>query len=101
MSSLYPLEPGARGTDTSAEAAAAMAPRQGKLQQLVLGAIRASGPRGLTAHEAAFLLDIDRAAIQPRTTELRLAGLVRDSGARRLNASGRRAIVWVAAGGAA
>lgn len=58
-------------------------------------AIRAAGPRGLTADELAQRLDMDRYSIEPRTSELRRKGLIRDSGRRRKNASGKMAIVWV------
>jgi hypothetical protein len=58
--------------------------------------VRLAGSQGLTAHETAFRLRIDRASIQPRLSELRSKGRIKDSGMRRRNASGRRAIVWVA-----
>jgi predicted transcriptional regulator len=51
---------------------------------------------GLTAHEIAQALDVDRASIQLRLSELRRKGLVVDSGQRRRNESGKRAIVWLA-----
>jgi hypothetical protein len=38
---------------------------------------------------------MDRWSIQPRTSELRRKGLIRDSGKRRQNATGKSAIVWV------
>jgi hypothetical protein len=90
----YPDAPGHRGVGTSIEAADAMAPKLGRLQKLALAAIRARGARGLTADELAEALSCDRYSIQPRSTELRRKGLTVDSGLRRLNASGRRAIVW-------
>ena len=58
----------------------------------VLGA----GLDGLTAHEASDALAFDRVAIQPRLSETRRKGRIVDSGHRRRNASGRRAIVWIA-----
>lgn len=58
-------------------------------------AIRAADPRGLTADELAQRLDMDRYSIEPRTSELRRKGLIRDSGRRRKNARGKMAIVWV------
>ena len=59
--------------------------------------IRDAGPRGLTADELSAHLDMDRWSIQPRTSELRRKGLIRDSGQRRPNGSGKQAIVWTAA----
>lgn len=95
--SAYPDAPGHRGVDTSIAAANATAPILGRLQRLALQAIREAGWLGLTADELAARLGIDRWSIQPRTSELKRKGLIRDSGLRRRNASGKLAIVWVAA----
>lgn len=92
----YPDFPGFKWSDTSREAAEAIAPKLGRLQRMALNAIRARGVNGLTAEELADVLGVDRASIQPRSSELRRKGLVVDSGARRRNASsGRSAICWV------
>jgi hypothetical protein len=93
----YPNTPGHRGIDTSIAAAEALAPKVGRLQRMALNAIREAGWVGLTADELAACLGLDRYSIQPRTTELKRMGLVRDSGLRRSNATGKQAIVWVAA----
>lgn len=90
----YPDTPGHRSVDTSIAAADAVAPALGRLQRMTLAAIRDAGPRGLTADELAAVLKLTRWAIQPRTSELRRKGAIRDSGQRRQNASGKRAIVW-------
>lgn len=92
----YPETPGHRGVETSMEAADAIAPATGRLQTMAFDAIRAAGSEGLTADELAAVLDVSRWAIQPRTTELRRKHLIIDSGVRRRNVTGRRAIVWVA-----
>jgi len=97
---IYPNEPGHRWIDTSMEAAAAVAPKCGRLQRLALAAIKDAGPAGMTTDELADHLEVDRGSVQPRTSELRLLGLIRDSGQRRKNRSGIRAIVWTATGGA-
>ncbi|MEG3154465.1 hypothetical protein [Sphingomonas sp. RB1R13] len=93
----YPDAPGHRGVDTSIAAAADIAPKLGRLQRLAEETIRAAGPVGLTADELAEQVDLPRWTIQPRTTELRLKGLVVDSGMRRPNCTGKAARVWVAA----
>jgi hypothetical protein len=93
----YPDSPGHRGVDTSIEAAADIAPKLGRLQRLAEQAIGNAGRCGLTADELADVLGCDRYTIQPRTSELKLKGIVADSKQRRLNASGKRAIVWVLA----
>lgn len=94
--STYPDAPGHRGVDTSMAASAALAPKLGRLQQLVLATVRSAGPSGLTADELAQRVALDRWSVQPRTSELRRKGLIRDSGGRRPNTTGKRAIVWVA-----
>lgn len=94
--SVYPDAPGHRNVDTSIAAANAIAPQLGRLQLMAETAIREAGLYGLTADELAARLGMDRWSIQPRTSELRRKGLIRDSGLRRLNATGKQAIVWVA-----
>lgn len=93
----YPNAPGHRGVDTSMAASAALAPRLGNLQRLAFDAICEVGETGLTADELSETLGKDRWSIQPRTSELRCKGLIRDSGKRRKNSSGKQAIVWIAA----
>lgn len=92
----YPDAPGHRGVDTSIAAAADIAPKLGRLQRLAEETIRAAGREGLTADELAERVDLPRWTMQPRTTELRLKGLVVDSGMRRRNCTGKAARVWVA-----
>lgn len=93
---VYPDAPGHRDVDTSIAAANALAPKLGRLQRLAENAIREAGLHGLTADELAARLGMDRWSIQPRTSELRRKGLIRDSGLRRPNATGKQAIVWIA-----
>jgi hypothetical protein len=92
----YPDTPGHRGVDTSIEAADAIAPHSGRLERMVLFAIREVGDSGLTSEELADRLAIDFGSVQPRTSELRRKGLIEDRGARRPNRKGRRTIVWCA-----
>ena len=94
--STYPDAPGHRHVDTSVDAAIALAPVLGRLQRMALEAIRDAGWLGFTADELAARLDMDRWSIQPRTSELRRKGPIRDSGLRRPNSTGKQAIVWVA-----
>lgn len=93
---VYPDAPGHRNVDTSIAAATALAPKLGRLQRMAETAIRNAGQYGLTADELAARLGMDRWSIQPRTSELRRKGLIRDSGLRRPNATGKQAIVWMA-----
>lgn len=98
---MYPHAPAQGKTDTSAEAADAMERCAGTVRDKALVAIQKAGERGLTAAELANVLDMERTTVQPRTTELRLMDRITDSGMRRPNPNGKRAIVWTAIGGAA
>ena len=90
----YPNWPGFRARDTSKAAADAMAPKAGSLRDRTYWIIEAS-VIGQTADEVASLMDESILAIRPRVTELARMGLIRDSGHRRKNISGKAAIVWV------
>ena len=92
---IYPAYPGAKGSsETGHEAAAAIAPITARLQRAALAAIRDAGAAGLTTCELADMLGFERSTIQPRTSELRVLGRIVDSGMRRRNPNGKRAIVW-------
>ena len=93
----YPDAPGHRDVETSVAAADALAPKLGRLQRMAEAAILDAGSNGLTTDELAARLNLDRWSIQPRTSELRRKGHIQDSGQRRTNATGKQAIVWIAA----
>lgn len=80
---------------TRRAAAEAIRPRAATLRQHCLREIERAGRDGLTADECAKRLDETVLAIRPRFTELRDAGQIVDSGARRTNDSGRSATVWI------
>ena len=88
----YPHAPGAQDRETSREAADVASATSVQLRARVRAVIERS--RGLTADEVAGRLGLSILSIRPRMTELAALGVVRDSGERRHNASGRRAIVW-------
>lgn len=89
----YPADPAYGKTDTSHEAALAIKPTRAMLQHAVLAAL-AAHPLGLTSHELAAITGHAYGSIQPRTTELHLAGHITDSGDRRPTPSGRNSVVW-------
>lgn len=66
------------------------------LRELCLRHVHAS-PAGATADETAAAIGSTPAAVRPRFTELKKAGQIRDSGGRRRNDSGKRAVVWIPA----
>jgi len=96
----YPDGPGFKEPTTSLDAAEAAAKRAPTLRARVLCAVReAELSGGLTADECADRLGETEFSVRPRLTELKIAGLVRDSGLRRRNRSGLKAIVWEPAPG--
>ena len=88
--------PGHRGVDTSVLRSEALAPIVAGLRGQVLAVIVAAGARGLTSEEAADITGMDFGTAQPRTSDLKRLGLIRDSGQRRPNKRGNLSIVWVA-----
>ncbi len=92
----YPNEAGHRGVDTSIAAAEAINGDLPRLQRMVRSVIADAGPKGITCDEIAAVLGWNRFRVRPRTSELRTAKRIADSGRRRKNAaSGVAAIVWI------
>lgn len=87
----YPHAPASGKTDTSHEAAEHVAPFASRIKKEILEAL-AEAP--MTTSELCNATGIGYSALQPRTSELRQLALIRDSGARRMNDSGRSTIVW-------
>ena len=85
----YPQTAGYKRIGTSSDAAHSIDARtlRGKVLEELS---RAPG----TADELALRLHIDKLSIRPRCSELAALGKVEDSGVRRLNASGKKAVVW-------
>ncbi len=90
----YPDAPGFKEGDTSRKAADAMTGSVVYLRELCLARL-AQVPS--TADEVAEWAGVSVLSMRPRMTELSKLGKVRDTGARRSNASGRSAKVWAAA----
>lgn len=87
--------PFAKGSDTSREAAESLT-NTARLRDKVLRVIRSRGSLGITDQELQAILQLPPNVETPRRWELVNAGLVRDSGLRRMTPSRRRAAVWVA-----
>lgn len=81
-----------RGVDTSIAAAELAASVSGRLRYLVHKSLCEDGDQ--TCDEVCAKLGLPRYSAQPRLTELRKKGLIRDTGLRRRNVSGANAIVW-------
>lgn len=93
----YGLLPGhARGSDTSAEAAAAISPTLRARQRMVLRALVELGRA--TADDLCAELGLPRNSVAPRLTEMKRMNppLVWDTGERRATPTGARAAVYAA-----
>ncbi len=96
MTEHYPEMPGHRGIDTSIEAADSIADKTHIYHSRILNVIRTAGRYGATSDEVATALGmVNNYASRPRLSELRALKKIVDSKRRRINLSGRNAIVWV------
>lgn len=89
----YPDRPGFKARETSRDAGDAMASRAKTLRDAAYSILKASA--GLTADEVADALRESVLAIRPRCSELAARSKILDSGLRRPNKSGRKAVVWI------
>ena len=87
---LSPQSPGYKGTDTSKAAAEEVKPTKAILQEACLICLL-TGPQ--TADEIADFLELSVLSVRPRISELKLLGLIEDTGTRRKNISGKSAAV--------
>jgi len=91
----YPRVAGHHASAPATSRLAALSVPAGTYRHLALSALLSEGP--MTADEVADFVGESLLTIRPRMTELKRLGLLRDTGARRANASGRQAVVWEAA----
>jgi hypothetical protein len=87
----YPDTPGYQDTDTSYDAAQAMHAKAASMRALIYVQL---GDAPLTADETAQRLQRNKYTIRARFAELHTKGLIADTGERRENVSGHKAIVW-------
>jgi len=80
-------------SQTSAAAAAAIAPKFGRMQMSVLNLLMRH-PSGLTDQEGQRLLNLDGNTYRPARVVLRQKGFVKDSSLTRQTACKRDAVVW-------
>lgn len=92
MADAYDTRRNHRGVTTSIDAAAIAAETSNRGRYIVHKALCDHGDH--TVDEVCALVGLPRYSLQPRFTELRKAGMIRDTGARRRNVSGASAIVW-------
>jgi len=83
---------GYREVSTSIQAGEDVAMKAANVRLMVLGALTRGGP--MTSDELAAELGIDYRTVQPRTSELRAAGRIVDSGRVAYGPHGKRVTVW-------
>lgn len=88
----------ANDTATSQEAARSARDFAGTQAGTVLDALAAAGSRGLTMHEITDRTGIALQSVCARVAALRDANLITASDLTRQTPSGRKAVVWIAAG---
>lgn len=84
-------------SETSRQAAVAIAPTSGTLRAKVLAFIQTRGAAGATDEEIAQALGLNPSTARPRRIELVRGGFIEKRGTRKTS-SGRAADVWVARG---
>ena len=90
---MYPYQPATGKTDTSAEAAEAIRPSVTQIKAMILDRLREAGPQ--TSVELAKAIGEEYETTQPRTSEMRALGWIRDSGLRGPSRNPKRnAIKW-------
>ncbi|RSU54391.1 hypothetical protein [Sphingomonas sp. S-NIH.Pt15_0812] len=82
-----------RRTDTSAAAYMGILSSMARLERVVLETLH-SHPTGLTVDETCAAAGYPRYSLQPRFTALKERQAIIDTGLRRQNVSGAKAIVW-------
>jgi hypothetical protein len=92
----YPNEPGYRVDGPSRDAAESMKKAAQVQRAKCYAAIIEAKRAGRSGDEAAALIGMENWKVRPRLSELKRDKLIRDSGRRVINASGRKATVWVA-----
>lgn len=88
----YPVLPGHKGGETSAQAAVEMAPTAGRVRTMVIEALHLYGDA--TPDEVAQRLGLSILTVRPRFSELKAQGRIVDTGRRHRNVSGKAAKVW-------
>ncbi len=88
----HPLPPHQVHSDTSTEAAVAIAPKFGKMTMSVLNFL--AGQQGMTDEEAQRAMGLEGNSYRPCRVTLADRGYVADTGGRRMTAHRKRAVVW-------
>ena len=90
----YPHKAGHRGVRTSKQSADEINPKLSRLKKMILIELESVFPDGLTGSELANRTKRNLLTIRPRTTELKLLGLITDTETTRKNDGGKSEIVY-------
>lgn len=91
--------PYVKNSDTSREAAESIDHALPHLERVVFDAIRAAGASGLTCDECELRTDLSHQTASARMRGLEQRGRIRKTDDKRVTRSGRRAAVYLIAGG--
>jgi hypothetical protein len=90
----YPYKAGHRNVDTSVKSADFINKNLKRISKVVLIELAKVFPKGLTGSEIANKCERNILSIRPRTSELKLQGLIVDTEKRRKNDGGQTEIVY-------
>ena len=90
----YPHKAGHRGVRTSKQSADEINPQLSRLKKMIIIELEKVFPEGLTGSELAKRTKRNLLTIRPRTTELKLLGLITDTEKTRKNDGGKSEIVY-------
>jgi|TARA_R110000823_G_scaffold211057_1_gene341423 hypothetical protein len=90
----YPYKAGHRKVDTSIQSANFINKNLKRISKVVLVELGKVFPKGLTGSEIAHNSDNSILSVRPRTTELKLQGLIIDTEERRKNKGGQGEIIY-------
>ena len=90
----YPHKAGHRGVRTSKQSADDINPKLSRLKKMILIELDNVFPDGLTGSELSKITKRNLLTIRPRTTELKLLGLITDTETVRKNDGGKSEIVY-------
>lgn len=90
----YPYKAGHRNVDTSIESANFTNKHLKRISKIVLVELGKVFPEGLTGSEIANLCNKSILSVRPRTTELKIQGLIVDTEKRRKNENGQSEIIY-------
>ena len=90
----YPNKAGHRNIRTSVESAEQINPQLRRLHKIVILELEKVFPKGLTGSELANRVNRNLLTIRPRTTELKLLGLIVDTEKTRKKENGKSEIIY-------